>query len=86
MMEKYVTFMEKAKANPNNKHNFVFSHYPETTLKFGKSLSGKEWNDYSKDISLLLSGHFHTIGGMHIIIYIFIYIYIFFRLYYILLY
>ena len=68
-MEHYGTFMEKARANPNNKHNFVFSHYPETTLKFGKSLSGKEWNDYTKDISLLLSGHFHNIGGEHVYAY-----------------
>ncbi|OUM60560.1 hypothetical protein PIROE2DRAFT_63059 [Piromyces sp. E2] len=68
-MEKYGTFMEKVKANPKNKHNFVLSHYPETTLKFGKSLSDKEWNDYTKDISLLLSGHFHSIGGDHVYAY-----------------
>jgi len=68
-MEKYGTFMEKARSNPINKHNFVLSHYPETTLKFGKSLSGKEWNNYTKDISLLLSGHFHTIGGEHVYAY-----------------
>jgi len=62
-MENYANFMENAKSNPKNKHNFVLMHYPETTVKFGKSLSGKKWNDYTKDISLLLTGHLHTIGG-----------------------
>ncbi|ORX63992.1 hypothetical protein BCR32DRAFT_298247 [Anaeromyces robustus] len=64
-MDMYSDFMDKAKSNPNNKHNFVFIHYPETTLVFGKSSTGKKWNDYTKDISLLLTGHFHTLGGFH---------------------
>ena len=62
-MDMYTNFMDKAKANLNNKHNFVLLHYPETTLKFGQSSSGKHWEDYTKDISLLLSGHFHNLGG-----------------------
>ncbi|ORX50046.1 Metallo-dependent phosphatase [Piromyces finnis] len=69
MMENYGTFMEKSKDNTNNKHNFVLNHYPETVVKFGKSYTGKEWNNYTKDISLLLSGHLHTIGGQRVYAY-----------------
>jgi len=65
-MDMYTDFMDKAKANNNNKHNFVLSHFPETSAKFGKSSSGKRWEDYTKDISLLLTGHFHNFGGKFI--------------------
>jgi len=60
-MDMYSDFMDKSKLNKNNKHNFVFIHFPETTAKFGKSSTGKNWEDYTKDISLLLTGHFHDI-------------------------
>jgi len=62
-MDMYTNFMDKAKANPKNKHNFVFNHFPETTAKFAKTTSGKRWTDYTKDISLMLTGHFHSLGG-----------------------
>jgi len=62
-MDIYSKFMDNAKSNPNNKHNFVFMHFPETTATFGKSSSGKGWNDYTKDISLLFTGHFHSLVG-----------------------
>ncbi|ORX63993.1 Metallo-dependent phosphatase [Anaeromyces robustus] len=68
-MDLYSNFMNNAKSNPNNKHNFVFMHFPETTATFGKSSSGKSWNDYTKDISLLLTGHFHNIVGKYIYAY-----------------
>jgi len=78
-MDMYSEFMDKSKSNKNNKHNFVFIHFPETTAKFGKSSSGKQWEDYTKDISLLFSGHFHDIVGKLMIfenkIFIFIMIY-----------
>jgi len=62
-MDAYTEFMDHAKANPKNRHNFVFIHYPETTAKFGKSSFGKRWEDYTKNISLLLTGHFHSLVG-----------------------
>lgn len=61
--------MDNAKADPQNKHNFVFMHFPETTAKFGKSTSGKHWEDYTKNISLLLTGHFHNLVGDQIYAY-----------------
>jgi len=64
IMDMYTDFMDKAKANNNNKHNFVLNHFPETTIKFSESSSGKRWEDYTKDISLLLTGHFHNFGGL----------------------
>ncbi|ORX40365.1 hypothetical protein BCR36DRAFT_339944 [Piromyces finnis] len=68
-MDMFSESMDKAKEQPQNKHNFVFIHYPETTAKFGKSSSGKKWEDYTKDISLLLSGHFHNIAGEYMYAY-----------------
>jgi len=62
-MDMFSESMDKTKANPENKHNFVFIHYPETTAKFGKSSSGKRWEDYTKDISIMFSGHFHNLVG-----------------------
>ncbi|ORX78891.1 hypothetical protein BCR32DRAFT_269806, partial [Anaeromyces robustus] len=62
-LDMYSEFMDKAKANPNNKHNFVFSHYTKGSAKFGKSSSGKTWEDYTKDISLFMTGHLHNLGG-----------------------
>jgi len=41
----------------------------KNTLNFGKSTSGKSWNDYTKDISLLLTGHLHNNGGDHVYAY-----------------
>jgi len=68
-MDMYTNFMDKAKANPKNKHNFVFNHFPETTAKFAKTTSGKRWTDYTKDISLMLTGHFHSLGGNYLYAY-----------------
>ncbi|OUM63408.1 hypothetical protein PIROE2DRAFT_61304 [Piromyces sp. E2] len=68
-MDMYSESMDKAKANTDNKHNFVFIHYPETTAKFGKSSKGKRWEDYTKDISILFSGHFHNLVGEYIYAY-----------------
>jgi len=65
-MDMYTKFMEESLSKNNHKHNFVFSHFPEITLKFGKSSSGKHWEDYTKNISLLLSGHLHVLGGSYI--------------------
>jgi len=62
-MDMYTKFMDNNIENPNNKHNFVLIHFPETTVKFSDSSSGKEWEDYTKYISLLLTGHFHNLGG-----------------------
>eukprot|EP00833_Pecoramyces_ruminatium_P002336 jgi/Orpsp1_1/1176368/evm.model.c7180000057332.1 len=61
-MDMYTKFMDNNIENPNNKHNFVLIHFPETTVKFSDSSSGKEWEDYTKYISLLLTGHFHNLG------------------------
>jgi len=68
-MNMYSEFMDKNKANPNNKHNFVFMHFPESSAKFGKSSSGKGWNDYTKDISVLFTGHYHNLGGKNAYVY-----------------
>jgi len=62
-MDMYTRFMDKTRSDPNNKHNFILNHFPETTASFGKATSGKSWNDYTKDISLMLTGHFHSLGG-----------------------
>ncbi|KAG4106578.1 Metallo-dependent phosphatase [Neocallimastix lanati (nom. inval.)] len=68
-MDTYTEFMDLVKTNKKNRHNFVFLHYPETTAKFGTSSTGKRWEDYTKDISLLLTGHFHNIIGDQIYAY-----------------
>jgi len=72
-MDTYTEFMDLVKTNKKNRHNFVFLHYPETTAKFGTSSTGKRWEDYTKDISLLLTGHFHNIIGK---IFSFFYVYL----------
>ncbi|KAI9313362.1 Metallo-dependent phosphatase-like protein [Dichotomocladium elegans] len=44
-------------------HTFVFSHYPTTTMVFGKSSTGKTFQDLASRASVYFCGHLHRLFG-----------------------